>query len=87
MLNLNDNGKFSADKLASDFFSCATGENDGGWREVTGDGTWSALTYDGGTDVDLQFASGCTTTFWVGEVDGKIVLWSGDADERTVLSY
>ncbi|MBT2529083.1 hypothetical protein J7E91_27670 [Streptomyces sp. ISL-99] len=88
VLSLKGGGKFKAKNLASDYFSCAaSGENGGNWQELNGEGTWSALTYDGGTDVDLEFESGCSATFWVGELDGKTVLWSGDTDKRTVLRY
>lgn len=82
-LSLGSDSKFDTVALSSTYYDCPSGE--AGVNDKSGSGTWKAVDSDSATEVYLNFNSGCYTKFWVGEADGKVVLWnffeerSGDA--------
>ncbi|MEU0228193.1 hypothetical protein ABZ177_28135 [Streptomyces sp. NPDC006284] len=75
------NGSFSAIDLRLEYFECPLG----GVREKSGEGSWSLLKGNGGSEIIVQFDDGCSGTLRAGERDDKPVLWGSYSDRDDVL--
>ncbi|WP_217142043.1 hypothetical protein [Streptomyces sp. AC627_RSS907] len=80
-VTFRENGSFSAIHLQLEYFECPLG----GVREKSGDGSWSLLKGNGGSEIIVQFGDGCSGTLRAGERDDKSVLWGSYSDRDDVL--
>ncbi|WP_147975841.1 hypothetical protein [Streptomyces sp. MS191] len=73
LLKLKGNGEFEAENLKARYFECGDG---GGEHSKGGQGKWQEGEDGDSSEVFLKFADGCSATFWLGEIDDVLVLWT-----------
>ncbi|MDX3354643.1 hypothetical protein PV703_15270 [Streptomyces sp. ME01-24h] len=81
-LSLQSGGKFAANALRLEYYSCVPG---GEVQVKRGQGVWRHADVNGATTVYLEYDDGCSATMWLGDYEGRTVLWA-EPEQNVVMA-